>query len=752
MGFRKGARWKKKGNQDSNKPDTRKERDSTFKLLVLDHEVFKKYYKAQNLVPEEEFEEFYACLKTPLPSTFRITGTKNNALQIRKFIEDHHVANMQNVVVDGVKYDPPTPVSWYPNQLCWQITCPRSVLRNSPEYATFQKFLVAENETGNISRQELVSMVPPLLMDIHPHQRVLDMCAAPGSKTGQIVEAIHANDKLNEMPSGLVVANDADYKRSQLLVHQLKRLQSPCFMATNHDASHFPNIPIMEDGVSIPWQFDRVLCDVPCSGDGTLRKNPKVWKEWSQGAALALHSVQVQIFLRGAQLIKMGGRIVYSTCSFNPVENEAVVAEVLRLSNGALELKDVSNDLPGLIRRPGLKTWKVMTRDGQFISSVDEIENARSGRKFPKSAFPPENPDPLHLERCLRIYPHDQNTGGFFVAVFEKVKPMTVADRMTIAKDHGKSLSTKDIQAAEVEDETLVKSISTDASSPPPTKVVEDTTDQGEQTPEIPGNDGDNESSIPNKRVATSTESESATPAKKSKKDVDSKKEAPFAMMAPDNPDLLQIKSFYGLDPAFPMDQFLLRSDLDTRNRQIYFVSNAVKSVLESKQFNRLNVVNTGLRLFARQGSLVETAECIFRLSSEGVPLIHQHIKDHRSVHIGLDDLKVLLVKAFPMITEFSTETQSKLNELTPGGTIFIVDVSEAHLPADTKMMLPVWRAKFSCNVLLNKHDKKSLCQRLFGITPEPTPGHIKDKSQPPTANENEESAPKDETTNTTVE
>jgi 16S rRNA C967 or C1407 C5-methylase (RsmB/RsmF family) len=67
----------------------------------------------------------------------------------------------------------------------------------------------------------------------------------------------------------------------------------------------------------------------------------------------------VQIFLRGAQLTKVGGRIVYSTCSFNPIENEAVVAEVLRLSNGALQLQDVSNELPGLKRKPGLKTWKV---------------------------------------------------------------------------------------------------------------------------------------------------------------------------------------------------------------------------------------------------------------------------------------------------------------------------------------------------------------------------------------------------------
>lgn len=88
-------------------------------------------------------------------------------------------------------------------------------------------------------------MVPPLLMAIEPGQRVLDMCAAPGSKTGQIVEAVGG--------SGLVVANDADYKRSQLLVHQLKRLQSPCFMATNHDAAHFPNLSIMVSPAMISY-------------------------------------------------------------------------------------------------------------------------------------------------------------------------------------------------------------------------------------------------------------------------------------------------------------------------------------------------------------------------------------------------------------------------------------------------------------------------------------------------------------------
>ena len=78
---------------------------------------------------------------------------------------------------------------------------------------------------------------------------------------------------------GLVVANDSDNSRCYMLVHQAKRLQSPCFIITNHDASIMPNLQVTTDeGTRKNLKYDRILCDVPCSGDGTLRKNADIWQ------------------------------------------------------------------------------------------------------------------------------------------------------------------------------------------------------------------------------------------------------------------------------------------------------------------------------------------------------------------------------------------------------------------------------------------------------------------------------------------
>jgi multisite-specific tRNA:(cytosine-C5)-methyltransferase len=88
-------------------------------------------------------------------------------------------------------------------------------------------------------------------------------------------------------PTGVVVANDSDYKRAGLLVHQSSRLPSPSLVVTNVDASYYPNIRISDTGDLLA--FDRILCDVPCSGDGTMRKNPIIWRHWTLTNGNGLH-------------------------------------------------------------------------------------------------------------------------------------------------------------------------------------------------------------------------------------------------------------------------------------------------------------------------------------------------------------------------------------------------------------------------------------------------------------------------------
>ncbi len=225
-----------------------------------------------------------------------------------------------------------------------------------------------------------VSMIPPLFMDIKPGMKVLDMCAAPGSKTAQLIELTSSRDLLNGMAGGgMVMANDANRDRAYLLSHQSKRLCAPHLIITHSRAQYFKSPK--------GFLFDRVLCDVPCSGDGTLRKQPIIWSKWSAAEGVGLHPLQVNIARRGLTLTKLGGRMVYSTCSMNPFENEAVVAALLRMFKGTVELVDVSKTLPLLKRRHGLRTWKVMVEKPKMKSSPKEGGEGAIGGSSPADMF-----------------------------------------------------------------------------------------------------------------------------------------------------------------------------------------------------------------------------------------------------------------------------------------------------------------------------------------------------------------------------
>ena len=146
--------------------------------------------------------------------------------------------------------------------------------------------------------------------------------------------------------------------------------------------------------------FDRILCDVPCSGDGTLRKNPDLWKKWNPGHAFSLQSIQLRIATRGIQLLAPGGLMVYSTCSINPIENESVVAQLLQTFEGQISLVDISDKLPGLRTTPGLTKWSIIAKNHEIYSSFEEVPKNLQSLIRPNMFAPSDDVlEQLHLQR-----------------------------------------------------------------------------------------------------------------------------------------------------------------------------------------------------------------------------------------------------------------------------------------------------------------------------------------------------------------
>uniref|UniRef100_A0A914UQ82 SAM-dependent MTase RsmB/NOP-type domain-containing protein n=1 Tax=Plectus sambesii TaxID=2011161 RepID=A0A914UQ82_9BILA len=266
-----------------------------YELVAHDRtsEAFVKFYQAQGIIPPEEWDAFIAALKRELPSSFRLVGCKKEADVLRDILNTRYISQLEGVKVEEEEIEPPKPLPWYPNNLAYQMKMSRTVIRKNTILNKLHNFLVTETELGNISRQETVSMIPPLLLDVEPHHKVFDMCAAPGSKTMQLIEMLHSAGDSQAVPEGFVLANDVDNTRCYLLVHQaLKRMPTPCALVVNHDATSMPRIRIdeAESANSAKFlTFDRVLCDVVCSGDGTLRKNPDLWRKWNPNLGNGVH-------------------------------------------------------------------------------------------------------------------------------------------------------------------------------------------------------------------------------------------------------------------------------------------------------------------------------------------------------------------------------------------------------------------------------------------------------------------------------
>ncbi|KEG14063.1 tRNA (cytosine34-C5)-methyltransferase [Trypanosoma grayi] len=371
---------------------------------TLSNAAFDQYYK-NNVVNAAEWETFIDALRRALPMALRVHPSAPHA----DTIVEHLQARLNGVL-------PTARIPFVPGGTALQCAVSRGDLKRSTELKDLKKRIAALNEGGYLTRQETVSMIPAVLLQVRPGHRVLDMCAAPGSKTSQILEAL-----IPSMEDGVVVANDVNMSRLDVLLHQTNRSAGahPHLIVTNHDATQFPLLP-QED------KFDRVLCDVMCSGDGTLRKSMDMWPRWNTLQGADLHLSQVRVLTRGMMLCKQGGVVVYSTCSLNPVEDEAVVSECLAQAKGAFRLIDPTPFVPGLVAAPGQIDWSLLTKDLttrlQTIEEAQAYTEAQNGRgfRYHSSMFPnSERLKQQEIRHTRRILPHHQDTGGFFVAVME---------------------------------------------------------------------------------------------------------------------------------------------------------------------------------------------------------------------------------------------------------------------------------------------------------------------------------------------
>ncbi|XIF20237.1 MAG: NOL1/NOP2/sun family putative RNA methylase [Acetilactobacillus jinshanensis] len=174
-----------------------------------------------------------------------------------------------------------------------------------------------DHQSGAVYDQEPSAMYVGTVTDPQPDEKVLDLCAAPGSKTTYLASLMNNQ--------GLLVANEIIPKRAKVLASNLERFGVKNALTLNE--------PPHKMVKSFKRYFDKILVDAPCSGEGMFRKNPQAIKYWSAGYPAKCAERQRKILAQAVKMLKPGGTLVYSTCTFAPEEDEQTIAWLLKNYN-----------------------------------------------------------------------------------------------------------------------------------------------------------------------------------------------------------------------------------------------------------------------------------------------------------------------------------------------------------------------------------------------------------------------------------
>ncbi len=267
------------------------------------------------------------------------------------------------------------------------------------------------HEAGVYYIQEPSAMAPVPFLEVKPGERVLDLCAAPGGKSTQI--AVELNGK------GLLVCNEIHPARAKILSENIERMGVRNALVTNETPEKLEQI--------FGGYFDKVLVDAPCSGEGMFRKNEDAKNEWSPENVQICAERQDGILDCAINMLRPGGRLVYSTCTFAPAENEGSIARFLERHP---ECNVVSMDVPEGFEC-GRPEWLVYAGTG----ASESIETTEAGKNCMQCE---------ELRKTLRIWPHKVNGEGHFLAVLEKTGVMDSTVETHSLYGEEKSMKEKD--------------------------------------------------------------------------------------------------------------------------------------------------------------------------------------------------------------------------------------------------------------------------------------------------------------------
>lgn len=304
--------------------------------------------KLPDFIPPDVLPSVLDSFLSRKPSTFRANTIKITADDLEKKLKELGIETER--------------VTWYTDAF---------ILKNVPQKVLTETYLYKE---GYLYVQSLSSMIPPLVLDPQPEEVILDETAAPGSKTTQIA-ALMKN-------TGTLIANDKSRIRNFRLSSNLT-LQG----VTNTKVFSLPGEFLWK---KYPEYFNRVLVDVPCSMEGRFFvEDVKSYKDWTPGKVKQLSEIQKWLLRSAVSSTRVGGTIVYSTCTLSPEENEEIINWILKKEGDAIEVEDIT--LPALPTQPGLIHYKQKVFDER-------------------------------LSKTLRICP-TKTMEGFFVAKLRKVHP-----------------------------------------------------------------------------------------------------------------------------------------------------------------------------------------------------------------------------------------------------------------------------------------------------------------------------------------